>query len=241
LTRWDSKSRLLTVAMVALALLVAGSGCGRDEGADLANGKKLFTAKQCASCHALARANAKGKQGPDLDAAFASARKAGMNDKTVEGVVFDQISHVRRGSIMPRNLVSGQDRRDVAAYVGRVAGKPGKDAGELASIGAGNENAKPAVAEGGSLEIDADPSGALAFVTAKAEAPAGKLTVKSVNKSSVPHNIAVQGPGAKGEGKIVSGGATSEFDIDLKPGKYTFLCTVPGHADAGMKGELVVK
>ena len=27
---------------------------------------------------------------------------------------------------------------------------------------------------------------------------------------------------------------------DLKPGTYTFLCTVDGHADAGMKGTLTV-
>jgi uncharacterized cupredoxin-like copper-binding protein len=27
----------------------------------------------------------------------------------------------------------------------------------------------------------------------------------------------------------------------LKPGTYTFLCTVPGHAAGGMKGTLTVK
>jgi uncharacterized cupredoxin-like copper-binding protein len=28
---------------------------------------------------------------------------------------------------------------------------------------------------------------------------------------------------------------------DLKPGTYTFLCTVDGHAAAGMKGTLTVQ
>ena len=238
MTPRDSKKRLLTVALAALALLVVAAGCGREEGVDLANGKKKFTEGQCASCHALARANAKGTQGPDLDAAFASSRQAGMNDKTIEGVVYHQIGNVRKGSIMKPNLVTGEDRRDVAAYVGRVAGKPGEDAGELAAIGAGNEDAPPAVAEGGVLEIDADPSGALAYVTAKAEAPAGALTVKSKNDSTVPHNIAIEGGE---EGAVVSGGGTSEFQADLDAGEYVFLCTVPGHADGGMKGTLVVK
>ena len=36
-------------------------------------------------------------------------------------------------------------------------------------------------------------------------------------------------------------GDVSEFKVNLKPGKYTFLCTVPGHAQAGMKGTLTVK
>lgn len=238
MTPRDSKNRLLATAVAALALLVAATGCGREDSVDLANGKKLFTERQCASCHALARANAKGTQGPDLDAAFAASRKSGMNDKTIEGITYAQIANVRKGSIMPANLVEGQDRRDVAAYVGRVAGKPGEDAGELAAIGAGNENAPAAKAEGGTLEIDADPSGALAFVTAKAEAPPGPLTVKSKNDSSVPHNIALEGGE---EGAVVSGGGTSEFQADLEAGEYTFLCTVPGHADGGMKGTLVVK
>lgn len=238
MTPWDSKKRPLTAAVCALALLVVASGCGREESVDLANGKRKFTEGKCASCHALARANAKGTQGPDLDAAFASSRRAGMNDKTIEGVVYDQIGNVRRGSIMAADLVKGQDRRDVAAYVGRVAGKPGEDTGELAAIGASNENAPPAVAEGGTLAIDADPSGALAFVTAKAEAPAGPLTIKSLNESSVPHNIAIEDGE---EGAVVSGGGTSEVKADLKPGEYTFLCTVPGHADGGMKGTLTVK
>jgi uncharacterized cupredoxin-like copper-binding protein len=28
---------------------------------------------------------------------------------------------------------------------------------------------------------------------------------------------------------------------ELQPGTYTFLCTVPGHAQAGMEGTLTVK
>jgi uncharacterized cupredoxin-like copper-binding protein len=29
--------------------------------------------------------------------------------------------------------------------------------------------------------------------------------------------------------------------VTLSPGTYDFLCTVPGHADGGMKGKLTVK
>jgi plastocyanin len=57
------------------------------------------------------------------------------------------------------------------------------------------------------------------------------------NTSGVPHNIAIKGVG---KGPIVSKG-TSSFKADLKPGTYTYLCEVPGHFAAGMKGTLTVK
>ncbi|HEU5308713.1 MAG TPA: plastocyanin/azurin family copper-binding protein [Acidimicrobiia bacterium] len=40
----------------------------------------------------------------------------------------------------------------------------------------------------------------------------------------------------------VSGtGSTDSQKIDLKPGKYTFYCSLPGHRAAGMEGTLTVK
>jgi uncharacterized cupredoxin-like copper-binding protein len=37
-----------------------------------------------------------------------------------------------------------------------------------------------------------------------------------------------------------SGGGSQKLKIDLKPGKYTFYCTYPGHRQAGMEGTLTV-
>jgi plastocyanin len=224
-------------AIAALAL----SGCGRGGSADLANGKKLFIGKAtCGSCHTLQHAGTKGNQGPNLDSAFANARSRGFGDSVIEGVVNDQIQTPRRDSIMPRNLVTGNDRRDVAAYVASVAGKPGQDTGLLASVGTSSNASKVAVEKGGKLTIPADPSGALAFLFGKATATAGPVTVTMPNASPIQHNIAIMGP-VKGAGPIVGKGATSSFTATLKPGTYTFLCEVPGHAAAGMKGTLTVK
>jgi plastocyanin len=241
--------RFSYVLLLGAALVVGATGCGKGDTANLENGKRLFTGEipkgekptaaytPCAACHALARANAKGTAGPDLDFAFVAARQDGMTKQTIEGVVRDQIHTPRRYSAMRPNLVTGNDARDVAAYVATVAGIPGKDTGVLAEIGA-PINSKPVLAKNGVLDMPADPNGRLAFASTNAVAPAGTLTIEMPNPSPLQHDIALQGDG---KGPVVGTGGVSKFTVTLKPGKYTYLCTVPGHADGGMKGTLTVK
>lgn len=235
--------RFLPLSLLATALAVVAAivgGCGQEQSADVATGKALFVQK-CGSCHILSRANTKGVTGPNLDNAFGSARSAGQGEKTIRGVVEDQISHARRDSAMPRDLVKGQKARDVAAYVAMVAGVPGKDTGLLATAGAPKVSNKPIPEKGGKLDIPADPTGALAFASTAASAKAGNVEIEMPNQASIQHDIAIKGPGAMKAGARVGKGGTSKFSISLKPGKYTFYCTVPGHEAGGMKGTLTVK
>lgn len=223
------------VLFCAAPLLLAA--CGRDEAPDLANGKELFIGEgTCGSCHALARAGTRGTQGPDLDQAFGRAREDGMNEETVEGIVQRQIENPRRSSIMKPDLVTGDDARDVAAYIAMVAGQPGEDTGALADVGV--KEGGTARAKAGVLQIDADDSGALAFTASSATAPPGRIEFVMDNPSPIDHNIALEGGP---EGDIVGNGGTSRFETTLKPGKYTYVCTVAGHAEGGMVGEVTVK
>jgi uncharacterized cupredoxin-like copper-binding protein len=233
----SSKPLALVLTAVCAAL---ATGCGRGDENDLVAGKTRFVQK-CGSCHTLGRAGTKGVQGPNLDEAFRTARRNGLGAKTIQGVVRDQISHVRRGSIMPRDLVTGAKARDVAAYVALVAGKAGKDTGALAQAGQAKGSGKTAKAKNGTLQVDADPTGALAFTAGKATAPAGKLAFVMKNEASIMHDIAVKGGGAQGKGPVVGKGGTSRFSVTLTPGSYEFYCTVPGHEAGGMKGTLTVK
>jgi mono/diheme cytochrome c family protein len=121
-----TRSLALPVAAVAIALAVAGCGTSSP---DTQRGRQLFINK-CGSCHTLAQAATTGQQGPNLDGAFAAARAAGEDGDTIEGVVKAQIEFPRPSTSnpnisMPRDLVTGQDRDDVAAYVGSFAGVPG--------------------------------------------------------------------------------------------------------------------
>jgi plastocyanin len=240
------------VAVCAAAAATALAGCGgvTDQGNDVVNGKQLFVSK-CGACHVLSRAGTKGVTGPNLDEAFARAREDGFGSTTFEGIVHRQIEQPNKNPqvdpatgktlpMMPANLVSGSDAKDVAAYVADAVAKGGKDAGRLASIGAASAKGT-AKESNGKLAIPADPGGALAYQFANATAKAGQLTIDSQNKSSTPHDIAIEGNGVSETGKVVQDGGTSTVSADLKPGKYQFFCTVPGHRQAGMEGTLVVK
>jgi mono/diheme cytochrome c family protein len=222
----------------AIAALAAGSlvlsACGRND-ADLVNGKTLF-ASQCGSCHTLARAGSKGTQGPDLDAAFVTARLDGMNEETVSGIVKHQIGYPRRNSIMPAKLVKGDDARDVAAYVGYAAGVPGKDPFEVKAPAGGGKTLVLKGGKGTNPAVDGT-----AFEYTKASGSAGQVTFVMPNKSPLVHDISIKGGGIDKKGNEVPQGGTSTVSAVLKPGKYTFYCSVPGHEQAGMKGTLTIK
>jgi cytochrome c2 len=128
--------RGVLAALCAAAFALALPACGRDE-PDLENGKAMFVEK-CGSCHELARAGTAGTQGPSLDTSFQTALANGMDRDTVEGVVHDQILNPRIDSKMPPGSeigVTGDNARDVSAYVGYAAARSGDDEGALASAG----------------------------------------------------------------------------------------------------------
>jgi plastocyanin len=91
---------------------------------------------------------------------------------------------------------------------------------------------------GQQLALSADPS-ALKFNTNKLTAKAGKITITMTNPSSLQHDIAIKG-GVNANGDVVGQGGKSVVTVNLKPGKYTFYCSVDGHEAAGMNGELDV-
>jgi plastocyanin len=240
LARIPSRLRAPLALVAGAALVAALAGCQAKQGQpDMVNGKKLFVQK-CGACHILARANTKGTTGPNLDQAFNRALHDGFARDTVESVVEKQILYPNINGVMPAKLVTGRDASDIAAYVGRSADKPGKDTGALGTAVGGGQ--KPLAKEkDGAVENPADPNGQLLFVFKNMEAAAGPLTVNSPNKSAVQHDIAIEGNGVNAKGEIGANGHVSSFKVTLKPGKYPFLCTVPGHAQAGMKGVITVK
>ena len=102
-------------------------------------------------------------------------------------------------------------------------------------------------AEGGggsgeTLTFEADPEGALAYTTTEATAKAGKVTVELDNPQTLTHDVAIEDSSGKevGATELIADGSDSTT-VDLKPGDYTFFCSVPGHREAGMEGTLTVE
>ncbi|MBA3348491.1 MAG: cupredoxin domain-containing protein [Actinobacteria bacterium] len=66
----------------------------------------------------------------------------------------------------------------------------------------------------------------------------GVTTFKVVNKGAISHDFKIAGKRTP----ILKTGKTATVRVTFsKAGKFPYLCTLPGHAAAGMKGVLVVK
>jgi outer membrane protein assembly factor BamB len=82
----------------------------------------------------------------------------------------------------------------------------------------------------------------LMFDTSKLTANAGKVTVDFTNGSALSHNVVLVNSANKVLGQTPTfDGGTKSFSATLKPGTYTYYCSVPGHRQAGMQGTLTVK
>jgi uncharacterized cupredoxin-like copper-binding protein len=70
------------------------------------------------------------------------------------------------------------------------------------------------------------------------KAPAGKVTFRVTNRGTVTHDFKIAGR----KTTAIAPGKTRSVTVTLKRGtSYKYLCTVPGHAGAGMKGRLTPK
>jgi plastocyanin len=116
------------------------------------------------------------------------------------------------------------------------AGSEGASPSQPPAAGAPASPAAPA----SSLKLAADPSGGLSYDTKQLSAKAGRVTIAFTNAASLEHNVTIaQGSTQVGATPTFSGGSRT-LTLNLKPGTYTFYCSVPGHRQSGMEGTLHV-
>lgn len=120
---------------------------------------------------------------------------------------------------------------------------PAETTSESGSEAGGGAEAEGGTAEGTGATVDFETaSSGLAYTSKSAEAEAGEVTIDFTNPQAVPHDVAIEDE----SGEVIT--QTEELTegsdsatANLKPGTYTFFCTVPGHREAGMEGTLTVK
>ena len=88
------------------------------------------------------------------------------------------------------------------------------------------------------VAVTAGKPSELKFTLSKKTILKGTGIFKVTNKGELGHNFKIGGK----KTVVLGAGKTATLRVTfLKAGKYAYLCTVPGHAAAGMKGVLVVK
>jgi len=78
------------------------------------------------------------------------------------------------------------------------------------------------------------------FSLDKTELPAGTTTFVLKNTGPSPHDFRITGNGVDQKTATINQGATASLTVDLTPGTYAIVCTVPGHDLLGMKGTVTV-
>lgn len=109
---------------------------------------------------------------------------------------------------------------------------------------AGGGEAAAAGGGGGGEEAPADAlvfvgTDELVFSEAPETAPGGEQTFVLTSEGGLLHNVVVDEVSSQ---PIVEaeGGETEQGTATLRPGAYTYYCSIPGHREAGMEGELDV-
>lgn len=96
----------------------------------------------------------------------------------------------------------------------------------------------PARQAAASVTVTAGKPSEFRFILSKKTVPKGAVTFKVSNKGTVEHDFKIAG---KKTPKLTPGKSGTLKASFAKAGRYPYLCTLPSHAAAGMKGVLVVK
>ena len=75
------------------------------------------------------------------------------------------------------------------------------------------------------------------FDPKNSDAPAGVDAIKLESEGG-QHTLVFDGGKVPGFKLQASSGKSDELKVDLKPGKYTIYCDIPGHREAGMEGTI---
>lgn len=107
-----------------------------------------------------------------------------------------------------------------------------------ATASSGGSAAAPSVNSSGTVNVGAKE---FAFDPSAIVVKAGTVTFKVKNTGVAEHEFEIfKGTAVVDEIEGLVPGLEKELKVDLAAGDYTFVCKLPGHEEAGMKGTLSV-
>jgi plastocyanin len=123
--------------------------------------------------------------------------------------------------------------------------QPVTPGGQPQASSGGNQQAPQNTTAGGAtqmLSVSSPADGGLSYTPNGLTAKPGNVDITYDNPSPVPHSIAVATANGNvlGEVQPFTNGKQTVDLTNLAPGKYVFYCTVPGHREAGMEGNITV-
>jgi plastocyanin len=154
---------------------------------------------------------------------------------TVVGVAFAVVKSVEEQDERTEELAKEEQEAG-----GEAEAPPASPGGQPQASGGGNQQAPATTTT--SLDVASPEDGSLVFEPNGLEAQPGSIDITYSNPSQVAHSIAVATANGNvlGETDIFAAGEESLDLTDVAPGEYVFYCTVPGHREGGMEGDLTV-
>lgn len=92
---------------------------------------------------------------------------------------------------------------------------------------------------GGTVTIGAE--GDITFDVNAWSVPEGEVTFVYHNDGDLLHTLAIEGLEDRMELRVPSEGDVDTATLNLRPGTYTLYCTIRGHRELGMEGQLTVE
>ena len=112
---------------------------------------------------------------------------------------------------------------------------------EESSSGSSSSSEETTSGGGSTIAITAVEDGSFAYEEESVEAEAGSVTIEFDNPSALGHDVRIEGPDGDVGGTDVISEDTTTAAVELEPGDYTFYCSVAGHREGGMEGDLTVE
>lgn len=70
---------------------------------------------------------------------------------------------------------------------------------------------------------------------------AGAITIVVKNEGKMKHDLVLTGNGVNAKTKTLEPGETETLTVDLAPGTYNLVCSVPGHSLLGMSSQFTLR